>query len=313
MNKPSLLSNTTPLIKYDYRKVDACNMCGQKVFNKIGKRLNRSQGFNPKKLNGILTSVMSCDSCQLIFSNPMPIPEKITDHYNTPPDTYWTKEFLTYNPEYFSRQIKNFFKLYQCENGNGLKALDVGAGIGKAMISLEKAGFSVQGMEPSKSFYDKAIQDMGVNESNLHLESIESVELEDEVFDFITFGNVLEHFYDPSYSLGKAMNWLKPGGIMHVEIPNSSYLSNKIINFIYRLRGMDYCANLSPMHSPFHLYEFNIKSFEENGKINNYKILEKYYWECMTYLPKVLDPILLPIMRKTNTGLQLEVWLQRLK
>jgi 2-polyprenyl-3-methyl-5-hydroxy-6-metoxy-1,4-benzoquinol methylase len=38
-------------------------------------------------------------------------------------------------------------------------------------------------------------------------------------FDFITFGAVLEHLYDPSMSIHKAMSWLKPSGIMHIEVP----------------------------------------------------------------------------------------------
>ena len=30
------------------------------------------------------------------------------------------------------------------------------------------------------------------------------------------------------------------------------------------------------MHEPFHLYEFSLKSFVENGKINNYKVVNVY-------------------------------------
>ena len=32
------------------------------------------------------------------------------------------------------------------------------------------------------------------------------------------------------------------------------------------MRGTNYVTNISPMHSPFHLYEFGLKSFEELGK-----------------------------------------------
>ena len=51
---------------------------------------------------------------------------------------------------YFSRQI-NFVKgLLRFKAG--MKALDIGAGLGKAMISMDKAGFDTYGFEPQSLF-----------------------------------------------------------------------------------------------------------------------------------------------------------------
>ena len=118
--------------------------------------------------------------------------------------------------------------------------------------------------------------------------------------------------YDPSNSLRKALGWLKSGGIIHAEIPSSNWLTNKIINFLYKIRGMDYVANISPMHTPYHLYEFDIKSFLKNAKINGYEVVQHQYYVCDTYLPSFLDFIVKPIMKATNTGMQLSIWLRKI-
>jgi predicted SAM-dependent methyltransferase len=140
---------------------------------------------------------------------------------------------------------------------------------------------------------------------------IEEVEYPECYFDFISFGAVLEHLYDPSESIKKAMFWLKPKGIIHIEVPSSDWFVNKIINFYYKLRMTDYVGNISPMHEPFHLHEFSLDSFKLNAKNNNYDIAFYEYYVCETYMPKLADYILKPYMKLTNKGMQLCVWLQK--
>ena len=97
----------------------------------------------------------------------------------------------------------------------GVKALDIGAGLGKSMISLERAGWVAYGLEPSKPFYERAISKMNISSEKLKLGMIEEVDYEASSFDFITFGAVLEHLYHPAQCLEKVLTWLKPGGIVH--------------------------------------------------------------------------------------------------
>ena len=77
------------------------------------------------------------------------------------------------------------------------------------MISLTNSGFDVYGLEPSEPFYKKAIELMKIEPARLQLASIENSNFPPDHFDFITFGAVLEHLYDPSPSIRKAMSWLK--------------------------------------------------------------------------------------------------------
>ena len=111
--------------------------------------------------------------------------------------------------------------------------------------------------------------------------------------------------------IAKAMNWLRPGGHIHIEVPSSLWLTNRIFNWIYRLQGLDFVANISPMHAPFHLYEFTYDSFKALGDHLGYKIAQHNYIVCDTFLPRVVSPLVVPLMKVTNTGMQLEIWLRR--
>lgn len=286
-------------------------MCGSPAGTHkiLGKRLNRSQGKNPRNKIGITTTVVKCIECQLIYPNPLPMPFNIQDHYGISPEKYWPEGFLQPDENYFKVQIQTIRHLLTPTVHP--RALDIGAGIGGCMQALAKAGFDTYGFEPSEPFYRFATEKMKIDPGKLKLGMIEDMSYPSDFFDFISFSAVLEHLYDPSSSLIKAMEWLKPGGIMYVEVPSSDWLINKIINAYYFLICTDYTGNISPMHAPFHLYEFGLQSFIRHAKTNNYEVALCEYAVCNTYLPKIFDYVLKPVMKWTKTGMQLCIWLRK--
>lgn len=296
---------------YTFKSVHQCNMCGAKDRESkiLGRRLNQSQGLNPQYIAGFTTTIVKCLRCDLIYANPQPIPLGLDDHYGVPPESYWKEEYFKFNPEYFKTEIETVQKLL--DSPINPVSLDIGAGIGKCMTALSNAGFDAYGIEPSKAFYEKAIEKTGISSQKLQLSSMENAHYPENTFDFITFGAVLEHLYDPSEAILKAMGWLKKGGLIHVEVPSSNWLVNKLINLFYSIRFKDYVGNLSPMHEPYHLYEFGLKSFEYHAKKNKYKIARYEYYICDTYMPRYIDFLIKPYMRATNQGMQLCVWLKK--
>jgi 2-polyprenyl-3-methyl-5-hydroxy-6-metoxy-1,4-benzoquinol methylase len=298
-------------LRYYFDDVAECNMCGADSENHrvLGKRLNSSQGKRPKRKIGVSVTVMECKCCGLIFANPMPVPMDIMDHYGVPPEEYWRADYFQVSDDYFAHEIARLKAIKPI--GEGMKSLDIGAGLGKAMIALSAVGFDAYGIEPSIQFHERAVTKMGVEPAKLKLGQIEDVIFPQENFDFITFGAVLEHLYNPSQSIEKALGWLKPGGIIHIEVPSSRWLVAKLVNKFYRIIRTDYVANISPMHEPYHLYEFTLKSFERHAKEHGYEIAfaENYVGE--TYLPKMFDFILRPYMRITKRGMLLAVWLKK--
>ena len=306
MNKLMKRSN------YFFEEIKKCNFCtNPSTENKIlGIRLNTSQGLNPKDKCGIAVSIFRCSVCNLIYSNPQPIPVNIQDHYGVPPETYWKEEYFSYDPSYFKAQITTAKKIISFQPE--MKALDIGSGLGKCMISLSNAGFDTYGIEPSITFRDKAISKMGIDADRLKLGMLEEVEYDISTFDFITFGAVLEHLYDPAGSIKTALNWLKPGGVIQIEVPSSRWLISKLFNFYFKMRGTNYVTNLSPMHTPYHMFEFDIRSFEKLADQLNFEIIEHHIEVCSIYhIPKLLHPLLKWYMNITNTGMQLTVWLRK--
>lgn len=298
-------------MKYTFKEIEHCNMCksksdGHKI---LGKRLNKSQGKNPRNKLGISTTIQKCSKCGLIYSNPQPIPFDIQDHYGVPPEDYWVEDYFTVKDNAFDHDLKRIQTLIDYQDN--LKFLDVGAGLGHQMIYYEKKGFDVYGFEPSIPFYERAIDRMKIPRDRLKNETIEETNYNSNEFDFISFGVVLEHIYNPSLALTIALNWLKPGGIIHIEVPSSEWLINKLISTFYWLKLTDYVGNISPMHPPYHLYEFSLKSFELNGLANNYEVVHFDKYVCQTFMPSFFDGILRRYMKITGTGMQLSVWLKK--
>lgn len=300
-----------PQLRYTFNYVEKCNMCGSPTSRHkiLGKRLNQSQGKNPRNKIGITTTVAKCSNCGLIYSNPQPVPYDLQDHYGVLPENYWKPEYFTLNDLYYTGEIDRFKKLTDFKPG--MKSLDIGAGLGKAMLALSNAGFDAYGFEPSEQFFQRAISQMKVDPDKLKLGMMENLDYPENHFDFITFGAVLEHLYSPSDSIVKALRWLKPRRLIHIEVPSSAWLINKIINLFYKLMLTDYVGNISPMHEPFHLYEFGLKSFQEHSRQHGYEIAFHEYYVCQTYMPKIADYLLKPYMEWTNTGMQLCVWLRK--
>ncbi|MFN3875121.1 MAG: methyltransferase domain-containing protein [Flavobacteriales bacterium] len=274
----------------------------------MGKRLDRPQGAFPRRRAGVCTTVMRCKDCALVFANPQPVPFDLQDHYGVPPESYWREEYFEVSEGYFGAEIAQAKRLLSF--APGMRALDIGAGLGKALIAMEKAGFEAHGFEPSRPFHERAIARMGISPDRLRLGGIEDIDYPDGAFHFITFGAVLEHLYDPSAAIAKAVRWLAPGGTIHIEVPSSRWLVGRLINAAYRLQGLDYVGNISPMHRPYHLYEFSLASFERDGRRSGYEVAYHDWQVCPTYMPALIDPLLRMIMRLTGTGMQLTVWLK---
>lgn len=299
-------------LAYQFFYQDTCNMCQAPVSESkvLGMRLNTSQGLKPRAAIGLGVTVMKCGSCGLIYSDPQPIPFNIEDHYNVDPSEYWDEQYFSGDEHKMTHHEGVLKDLMDIKPG--MKALDIGTGVGLSMLELERIGFDTYGIEPSEQFVKYAIEKNGISPDKIKLGMMEEVELEDGQFDFILLRVVLEHVYDPAACVEQAMKWLKPNGILHIEVPSSNHLIAKLINFYFRLAGTNYVTNLSPAHTPYHLYEFSAEAFKKHGQRANYEVLShEYYPADVFFFPKVLHPILTKLMRMTDTGMQLAIWLKK--
>ncbi len=296
-------------MRYAFEPAPACAMCGGGEAKLLGLRLNSSQGLRPRRAQGIAVSVKRCRDCGLIFADPLPVPADLADHYGRPPDDYWAK-VEPWTPDYFASQVADAKRLLPFQPG--MTALDIGVGQGKAMRSLIHGGFDAWGVEPSEPFRAFAIDKNGLDPDRVQLAKMEEAEFAPGQFDFITFGAVLEHLLDPSVALERALGWLKPSGLLHAEVPSSNWLPARLANAYYRLMGTTFVTHLSPMHVPFHLFEFTPASFIANGRRLGYTLAEHRFDAVgFTNVPKPLYRPLRSIMARTGTGMQLIAYLRK--
>ncbi len=300
-------------MKYTFNHIYNCNMCGSVTDHHIllGQRLNKSQGFSQENKVGITVSVMRCIECGLIYNQPMPIPANIRDHYDMEITEYWENPAILYSKNYFCNQFKMFEQLCGSPPKKNMKALDVGSGLGQTVVALTKAGFEAIGIEPSYSFYESSILYSKLPREKFINNSFENIKLNDNEYDLITCANIIEHLYNPSVSLLKCVKALKPRGLLCICVPSSNWLKATIVNVYYKLIGSGYVTNTSPMHPPFHLYEFTEKTFLQHSKKNKYKV------EIISIKPDSIVNI--PLLKNCfgfytkqfGKGLQMDIWIRK--
>jgi|SRR5579884_808595 len=232
---------------YRFEPVTSCVMCGSNDSKVRGRRLSRHQGLRPRQVVGVATTVVQCRSCGLVYANPRVVPESLAQHYDLDPRDYWRETQLDHNGADPGLPLASFRRHW---SGRDPRALEIGAGLGQAMMALAAKGFDTYGLEPSPAFRDEAIR-RGVDPERLQLAAVEDAKYEPGAFDLISFCAVLEHLINPAAAIENAMRWLAPGGLLFAEVPSARWLLGRLLNLTYRLQGLDYVTNLSPMHPPY--------------------------------------------------------------
>lgn len=293
--------------------IDTCNMCGNlSEQNKVlGLRTNASLKENKK--DAISVTVLKCNKCGYVYANPQPIDVNSSNKYKiTSALDYWKTETIEPNQNHFLIELSTLKKLKN-NNIKKLEVLDIGFGLARTLHTLHLQNMNVHGIEPFESFFENAKNNskLQFDRNNIQCISFENAEFREEQFDFIVF-EAFQHIVDSDGALIKALKWLKPNGLIQIEVANSNWFIAKLINIIYKIKGSNKITNLSPLHEPYNQHEFTVDSFIANAKINNYDIVHVDYYVCNTYLPNVLGMLAYLYMKSTNTGMQFSIWLKKI-
>ncbi len=123
-----------------------------------------------------------------------------------------------------------------------VKMLDIGCSVGATVNAAREFGWQASGVDISSSAIEFCRND------GLDCYEISGVELpfDDNTFDLVTHWHVIEHVEDVAVALAEWRRVLKPGGIMMLETPDSSYRKAQL---------------MGPKYAKFwpsaHLYTFN--------------------------------------------------------
>ncbi|MEM9283093.1 MAG: class I SAM-dependent methyltransferase [Verrucomicrobiota bacterium] len=99
----------------------------------------------------------------------------------------------------------------------GLKCLDIGAGGGEWVYLMNKLGCEGHGIEPNQGYGSFAKDQYGVD---VFLGMYQEAQHERGSFDLVTLFQVLEHLAEPVEDLRRMGEFLKPGGLFVIEVPD---------------------------------------------------------------------------------------------
>lgn len=230
-----------------------CPICGNGPDKLVGKR----GGGSHREGLGVECEIWRCSTCDLRFPDPMPFPEGgLGQHYNIDADDYFKEHDVDDRMSGARDMVGNAERIL----GTKGRLLDVGIGRGELLTAAAEAGWYCEGIEPSATFAEYVSKKTG---TKIWQQSIEDTNLDPSSFDVVILAAVLEHLYDPDVVLSKISDVLRPGGLLYIDVPNEAGLYFKIGNAYQTLLGRDWCVNLAPTFSPFHVFGFSPKSLRK--------------------------------------------------
>jgi len=212
------------------QKTITCYLCGSKHIQVVRTKLRHN----------IKRDVLSCGTCGLVFLRPR----------RKDLQSYYASEYRKQHSPVIgkSNDAKEIFDVYAPVQesrlarvkpylGRRKRVLDVGASAGHFLYKIRpyvKECVAIEFNLENAEFIRKKLH------LRAYTELIEKTDIPEEHFDVIFLLQTLEHMDDPLTFLKTAKRYLKPGGILYVEVPNlneatlSVYHNAAYEDFYYR-------------------------------------------------------------------------------
>lgn len=216
--------------------------------------MGRRGGAAHRESLGVECDVWRCGQCGLIFPNPMPVPVGgLEQHYGVPPDDY----FEQHDTEARGAAANGVLRRAEELIGGRGRLLDIGAGRGELLRAARDAGWSATGIEPSEAFARHAARHSG---AEIRREAVEHCGFDQDSFDVVVMGSVLEHLYNPDETVREIARILRRGGALYVDVPNEVGLYFRVGNLYQKVRGRNWVVNTAPTFSPYHVFGYSPRS-----------------------------------------------------
>jgi 2-polyprenyl-3-methyl-5-hydroxy-6-metoxy-1,4-benzoquinol methylase len=204
-------------------------------------------------------------SCGLIWLNPMPLEEDISEAYRN----YFTHGDFDRTRSMASRLLfgllglkrarrrAELYYLEECSPGN---VLEVGFGDGSQLKQLASLGWSADGQEVDPIAVHK-LRDQGFK---VHEGRLPDLGLIEGKFDAVVGNHVIEHVHSPLEVMKECRRLTKPGGLVVMLTPNSTSYGHRV--FGRHWLGLD---------PPRHLHLFSLHSLgllAANAGFTDYRV-----------------------------------------
>lgn len=159
-----------------------------------------------------------CLSCGQIMQNPLPTPEQLSKGYSA--------QYAPYQPAWKQsgwplwkvlRELTTWRRMRRLRRyGKGRMLLEVGCGAGDFLCAAKRDGWEVRAVEYSPALAETLRTELGFD---VRAGDLAPGLWQEGSFDAIILWSVLEHLRDPLEALRTASSYLKPGGVMFIQIP----------------------------------------------------------------------------------------------
>jgi SAM-dependent methyltransferase len=220
-----------------YTSISPCPVCGCTK----GALLSSIDGKTRQPL-----IVLQCAECGLGYIDPLPTHEQL--------QAWYTQGYREDYKNSFQPQMRHVLRAGRMsldrwawlrQNGSRLKikrSLDIGASSGEFVYLLKTCGVDANGLEPHKGYSAHARDKLGSSIRTGTLQDWYDAIIEEEDFDLISMFHVLEHLVDPVASLVQMRSLLNPGGVLYIEVPNSSVMCAPT-NVFFRAHTLYFTSN----------------------------------------------------------------------
>ncbi len=210
----------------------------------------------------------SCPACGLVTTYPYPSNSSIEEHYKKKFDKGNYQILREYSEQYnaiyqdYAKRLKNKMELSGLKY-RGAKILDIGCFTGDFLKLLYDQGADVYGEELQSEAVKIANQKLP---GRIYEPEASDNKLQMIKFDAVCLVGLVEHVLKPQEVLHRSMAFLKPGGILMIQTPNSA-------SWIAKLMGK-YWPPYAPVE---HIHLFSRKSLE--------KVLRQNDFEDISFFP----------------------------
>jgi SAM-dependent methyltransferase len=184
---------------------EICQICGGEAVSDFRSAPDRFH------LRREVYHLRRCSACQCVWLSSPPHPEEMPYHYG---QTYH-KAISTSGDASAERWAKQSRKLTELKDGGAL--LDVGCSSGSFLSTLTGQSWDLHGIEIDPEQASAARQRTG---AQIFTGDLLDARFEPQSFDAVTMFHVLEHLDCPRERMARIFNWLKPGGILYLGLPN---------------------------------------------------------------------------------------------
>lgn len=238
-----------------------CALCGGKESSSIYETMDRNW-----RVPGNFR-VVKCHGCGLVYVNPRPGVNDIGKYY---PETFMVRSRLVDTEveemKMHGRPWKEIMGILAApllKHSPKGRVLDIGSGDGLFLGYMKSVGWEAFGAEPRKAAAEASEKQFGIT---VFPGMLHDAPFEKGSFDAVTLNNVFEHVHNPVELLEQVKEFLKPDGLLMIDVPNFNSLES-------RLFGDRWVA----LDVPRHLYHYTRKTLVamlEKGGFSTVEVFE---------------------------------------